>query len=246
MTDHYDVIVIGSGAGGGTVTYALAPTGQRCCFSSGAAGCPARRRTGTRPRCGATGAIATPGSGSTRTASSSTPSSTTTSAATPSSTERSCSGSASGTSARSSTSTAVSPSWPISLRRLRTLVHAGRAALLGARRARRRPDRPTGQRGPTLSGDQPRAADRGAGAAISSGAGLHPFPLPERHPDRRGRAENESPCVRCSTCDGFPCLVNGKADAQVVCVEPALRYPNVTLRTDAQVTRLETTRPAAR
>ena len=29
MTDHYDVIVIGSGAGGGTVTHALAPTGAR-------------------------------------------------------------------------------------------------------------------------------------------------------------------------------------------------------------------------
>src|SRR4051812_48779178 len=27
--DHYDVIVIGSGAGGGTTTYALAPTGKR-------------------------------------------------------------------------------------------------------------------------------------------------------------------------------------------------------------------------
>ncbi|MEP7054101.1 MAG: NAD(P)-binding protein, partial [Actinomycetota bacterium] len=26
---HYDVIVIGSGAGGGTLTYALAPTGKR-------------------------------------------------------------------------------------------------------------------------------------------------------------------------------------------------------------------------
>src|SRR5205823_9941626 len=32
----------------------------------------------------------------------------------------------------------------------------------------------------------------------------------------------------------------GKADAQVVCVEPALRYPNVTLLTHARVTRLET------
>jgi choline dehydrogenase-like flavoprotein len=72
-----------------------------------------------------------------------------------------------------------------------------------------------------------------------SGAGLSPFPLPmgilidEERPER-------SPCIRCETCDGFPCLVDAKADAQVVCVEPALRHPNVTLRTHARVTRLET------
>ena len=29
MTEHYDVIVVGSGAGGGTLTHALAPTGAR-------------------------------------------------------------------------------------------------------------------------------------------------------------------------------------------------------------------------
>ena len=29
MSDHYDVIVIGSGAGGGTVAHTLAPTGKR-------------------------------------------------------------------------------------------------------------------------------------------------------------------------------------------------------------------------
>ena len=34
--------------------------------------------------------------------------------------------------------------------------------------------------------------------------------------------------------------VNGKADAQIVCVEPAPRHRNVTLRTNAHVTRLET------
>jgi choline dehydrogenase-like flavoprotein len=72
------------------------------------------------------------------------------------------------------------------------------------------------------------------------GAGLTPFPLPlgiminETQPEK-------SPCIRCSTCDGFACLVKAKADAQVVCVEPALRHPNVTLRTNAHVTRLETT-----
>jgi GMC oxidoreductase/Sodium/hydrogen exchanger family len=42
---------------------------------------------------------------------------------------------------------------------------------------------------------------------------------------------------------GYPCLVNGKADAHIVCVEPALRYPNVTLRTRTRVTRLETDGP---
>ena len=69
--------------------------------------------------------------------------------------------------------------------------------------------------------------------------GLHPFPLPSGIIiDEADPAH--SPCIRCETCDGFPCLVNAKADAQVVCVEPALKHPNVTLLTNARVTRLET------
>lgn len=50
----------------------------------------------------------------------------------------------------------------------------------------------------------------------------------------------KSACIRCATCDGFPCLVQAKADAHTICVEPALAFPNVTLLTDAYVTRLET------
>jgi choline dehydrogenase-like flavoprotein len=71
------------------------------------------------------------------------------------------------------------------------------------------------------------------------GAGLTPFALPlgimidERRPEL-------SPCIRCATCDGFACLVKAKADAQVVCVEPAIQHPNVTLRTHSRVVRLET------
>ena len=49
-----------------------------------------------------------------------------------------------------------------------------------------------------------------------------------------------SRCIRCDTCDGFPCLVHAKADAEVITVRPALQYPNVTLLTDAHVQRLET------
>ncbi len=48
-----------------------------------------------------------------------------------------------------------------------------------------------------------------------------------------------SRCIRCDTCDGFPCLVYAKSDAQVCCVDPALQHPNVTLLTNAHVSRLE-------
>jgi choline dehydrogenase-like flavoprotein len=49
-----------------------------------------------------------------------------------------------------------------------------------------------------------------------------------------------SHCVRCSTCDGFPCLVHAKSDADVLGVRPALEHPNVTLLTNARVVKLET------
>jgi choline dehydrogenase-like flavoprotein len=49
-----------------------------------------------------------------------------------------------------------------------------------------------------------------------------------------------SKCIRCGTCDGFPCLVQAKSDAHVCGVEPALEHPNVTLLTNAKVTRLAT------
>jgi choline dehydrogenase-like flavoprotein len=46
--------------------------------------------------------------------------------------------------------------------------------------------------------------------------------------------------VRCATCDGFPCLVHAKSDAEVLGVRPALEHPNVTLLTNSKVVRLET------
>ncbi|MBC7871044.1 MAG: GMC family oxidoreductase [Chitinophagaceae bacterium] len=69
--------------------------------------------------------------------------------------------------------------------------------------------------------------------------GYHPFHLPmgimidEANPQK-------SKCIRCSTCDGYACVVQAKADAHVVCVQPALEYPNVTLLTGAKVKKLET------
>ncbi|HEY8558030.1 MAG TPA: dehydrogenase, partial [Actinomycetes bacterium] len=43
-----------------------------------------------------------------------------------------------------------------------------------------------------------------------------------------------SACIRTATCDGFPCLVHAKADAEVLGVRPALEHGNVTLLTNAQ------------
>ena len=69
--------------------------------------------------------------------------------------------------------------------------------------------------------------------------GLKPFHVPvgvmldEKDP-------HKSRCIRCNTCDGFPCLVSAKADAQVLCVDEAVKYLNVTLLTHSLVKRLET------
>ncbi len=69
--------------------------------------------------------------------------------------------------------------------------------------------------------------------------GYHPFYAPT------GILLNEkdrvnSKCIRCATCDGFPCLVHAKADAEVICVRPALKYPNVTLLTGVNITKINT------
>jgi choline dehydrogenase-like flavoprotein len=49
-----------------------------------------------------------------------------------------------------------------------------------------------------------------------------------------------SVCVRCQNCDGFPCAVHGKSDAEVLGVRPALEHPNVTLLTNARALKLKT------
>jgi choline dehydrogenase-like flavoprotein len=49
-----------------------------------------------------------------------------------------------------------------------------------------------------------------------------------------------SPCIRCATCDGFPSLVQAKADAEIFGVRPAVEHPNVTLITNARAVRLTT------
>ena len=72
-----------------------------------------------------------------------------------------------------------------------------------------------------------------------AGAGYYPFHSPcgimldEDH-------RPASTCIRCAWCDGYPCLVHAKADAETVAVRPLLNLPNVTLLVDAEVTGLRT------
>jgi choline dehydrogenase-like flavoprotein len=73
--------------------------------------------------------------------------------------------------------------------------------------------------------------------------GLHPFHLPLGIllDEKNGNVTPTSTCIRCDAFDGFPCLLNGKADAQVMCVDPTLRlHPNLTLLTNSYVSKLET------
>ena len=70
-------------------------------------------------------------------------------------------------------------------------------------------------------------------------AGLRPF----HAPCGVRLLESDMPhghCVRCATCDGFPCLVQAKSDAEMLGVRPALDHSNVTLVTNAEAVRLET------
>jgi len=63
--------------------------------------------------------------------------------------------------------------------------------------------------------------------------GLHPSHMPaaiDFHPG--------GTCIRCGTCDGFPCKIGAKGDAETRLIDPALKYPNVTLQTGSLVRRL--------
>ena len=71
------------------------------------------------------------------------------------------------------------------------------------------------------------------------GLGWKPFALPlgvdfdDGHP-------LTTPCIKCKTCGGYPCLLKAKCDARTRALEPAMAFPNVTLMTGRKAVRLET------
>ena len=72
--------------------------------------------------------------------------------------------------------------------------------------------------------------------------GLHPSPLPLGL-IRPGEADG---CILCNTCNSFPCRLHAKSEAEVCCVGPATDRPNVTLWTGARARRLVTDAPGRR
>lgn len=132
----------------------------------------------------------------------------------------------------------ISPAWPISYEELEPFYTA--AEQLYHVHGTRGED-PTE---PPASADFPFPAvsheERIAHLAEDFAAmGVKPFHVPlgvqlkEDDPRR-------SKCIRCTTCDGFPCLIEAKADAHICAIDPSLNYPNVTLLTNSLVKRLET------
>jgi choline dehydrogenase-like flavoprotein len=61
--------------------------------------------------------------------------------------------------------------------------------------------------------------------------GLHPAPLPLGIRDG---------CIPCTTCNSFACRLHAKSEADVCCVRPALTQPNVEIWTNALARRLLT------
>lgn len=132
----------------------------------------------------------------------------------------------------------VSPEWPLSYRDLEQYYGQAESLFHVHGRAGEDPTEPfrsTPYPHPPVS-HEPRIQEV-HDALVSHGR--RPFSIP------LGVNLNEadritSPCIRCNTCDGFPCLVNAKSDSDVLCVRPALAFSNVTLRTGAKATRVLT------
>ena len=79
-------------------------------------------------------------------------------------------------------------------------------------------------------------------AAIESAVralGVRTFPIPLGL-KRNAANPVESKCIRCDTCDGYPCLVHAKSDADINCIREIMHLPNVTLMTGSRVLRLLT------
>ena len=239
--DHYDVIIIGTGAGGGTLAYRLAPSGKRILLLERGDYVPREkdnwdsRAVNVEAQVPHQGGVARQA-----TASRCIRTRTTTSAATRNSTARRCSGCASEDFGELRAPRRRLAGLADRLRRPRAVLHRGRAPLSGARRARRGSDgavrRARRIRIPAVS-HEPRIQQLHDDFAR---AGLQPVPRAARHQARRAGSAARAAASAATRATASRVWCTRSRDAQVVCVDPALAHPNVTLLTNAYVDALET------
>jgi choline dehydrogenase-like flavoprotein len=128
----------------------------------------------------------------------------------------------------------VSPSWPIDYDTLEPYYE--RAERLYQVRGEAGVDPTEPPRGPYPYGAVPHAPEMAALVGKLRAQGLRPSPLPLGLL-RVGEADG---CILCNTCNSFVCQRHAKSESDVCCVRPAMDYANVTLWTNALARRLIT------
>jgi len=128
----------------------------------------------------------------------------------------------------------VSPAWPIDYETL--APYYDRAERLYHVHGERGADPTDPPRGPFPYAAAPHAARVGEVVEELRKFGLHPSPLPL---GLIGPGEPDG-CILCNTCNSFPCRIHRKSESDVCCVRPALARENVTLWTHASARRLLT------
>ncbi len=128
----------------------------------------------------------------------------------------------------------VSPAWPIDYDTL--APYYDRAERLYQVRGEHGVDPTEPPRGPYPYERVPHSEGMQQIVAQLEGQGLHPFALPLGL-QRPGQPDG---CRLCNTCNSFACKVHAKSEADVICVRPSLGRSNVTLWTNACVRLLHT------
>ena len=123
----------------------------------------------------------------------------------------------------------TSPAWPIDYQTL--APYYDRAERMYDVHGEAGGDPTEGPRGPYPH--PPVAHSKAVGAIVEQlkAQGLHPSSLP------LGLRDN---CILCNTCNSFPCKIHAKSDAEVSAIRPAMQHANVTLWVDATARRLVT------
>ncbi len=128
----------------------------------------------------------------------------------------------------------VSPAWPISYQELEPYYARAEAIYLVHGQQGEDPTEPP-RSGPYPFPAVPHEPYIDDLAQRLRAQGLHPFHYPMAVDLRDGGR-----CIRCKTCDGFPCKVLAKGDSDACCVRPALESADVTLWTKTLARRLVT------